>query len=187
MNIDNYIPLATRTESLIPAVSINRDHLERLLFAYIQVGNVLDNVKKNVFYGREIDVKSQNARLSSAMNALGQLLGENLDQTVSDLSINPRLFHSIVGIATESTELVEAVYAAEFKKQPLDGVNVREELFDALWYTLTAHDELGVSVEGTLNMGFDKLRARFPTKFTSEDAINRDVGEERKILEQHTV
>lgn len=184
-NIDNYIPMATRTESLKPAVIINKDRLERLLYAYIQIGNVLDTVKKHVFYNKPLDIKTQNQRVSSAMNALGQLLGDEFDENPSELSIDPRLFHSIVGIATEGTELVEAVYKSEFNNQAIDDVNVREELFDVLWYLLTAHDKMNVSVEGTLNMGFDKLRARFPDKFTDDAAINRDVDAERRILEQH--
>ena len=183
--MDQYIALATRTESQIPQVVINPHLLEQLLRAYINLGNVLDTVKKNVFYGKDIDASLQTERLTDTLGCVAGLVGQRFDVDAEPLKIDPRMFHSVVGIATESTELVEAIFNAEFRNQPFDTVNMVEELFDVLWYVLVAHDATNQKLENTLNMGFAKLQKRFPDKFTSEYAINRDVHSERQVLESY--
>lgn len=41
-----------------------------------------------------------------------------------------------------------------------------------------------VDIEELMETNINKLRARFPHKFNSEDALNRDLDAERKILEE---
>jgi hypothetical protein len=44
-------------------------------------------------------------------------------------------------------------------------------------------DELGMTYEEAMITNIDKLKARFPEKFTEYLAENRDLVTERKILE----
>lgn len=185
MNIDDCIPQATRTESQIDNVVINKASFQSLLTACIEIGNVLDTVKKHVFYGKQYDLAAQNKRVATAMTAMANILGEDFSKDAEVVSINPRLFHAVTGMVTESVEMLESIDLSLTTNKPIDYINLREELFDSLWYALIAHSELGVSVEGTLNMGFEKLRARFPDKFDSDYALSRDLTSERKILEDH--
>lgn len=95
-----------------------------------------------------------------------------------------RLLHGAMGLCTEAGELQDQLKKHIFYGKPLDIVNIAEECGDLFWYlaeTLTAIDQKFVDV---MQRNIDKLRARYPEKFTEEKALNRDLDAERSILEQ---
>lgn len=95
-----------------------------------------------------------------------------------------RLLHAAMGIDTESGEFMDMIKKHVLYGKPLDEVNLKEELGDLLWYIALAIDELGTSFEALFDTNIKKLRARYPSKFTEEAALNRDLDKERKILEE---
>ncbi len=165
-------------------------------------------------------------------------------------NINDSLFHSAIGIQTEVGEIFEALFIKDWE---LDIVNLREEVWDIMWYIAIACKKLNYydidfedafdteqykdyteyayrlnyesielldSFKKSLfyNKPFDldmmksrllkiyklwgafvelldgnivkicetnikKLQARYPEKFTTEKATNRDLQTEREILE----
>jgi NTP pyrophosphatase (non-canonical NTP hydrolase) len=94
-----------------------------------------------------------------------------------------RLIHASEGMQTESAEFTDTIKKFLFYGKPLDIVNLKEELGDLLWYIAIACDTMGVSIEELMSVNIQKLKARYPEGFTEEKAINRDISEERKILE----
>ena len=96
-----------------------------------------------------------------------------------------RLIHAAMGMQTESAEFTDALKKAIFYGKTLDVPNLKEELGDLLWYVSIAMDELGTSYEQEMARVTKKLKARYPEKFTTEKAINRDLQKERKILEEN--
>lgn len=190
MNLQEYVPAALTTESRIDNVTVDITKLTLVVDMFIHAGNLLDIIKKNAFYGRAIDVNDWNNRvfalqsLSSSVDCM--LTSEQTDLRTSDiLPIDPRVFHAIIGIATESTELVEALASAVAGIKPLDPVNLREEgLQDTCWYQAILADAIGADWEQNLDINIAKLDARNKgKKFNAEATINRDVEAERKILE----
>lgn len=99
-------------------------------------------------------------------------------------SITSRLQHAIDGTVTESGEMVDALKKHRFYGKELDYVNLKEEAGDLLWYVAILIDELGTTFEEVMDINIDKLKARYPEKFTNERALNRDLDTERGILEQ---
>jgi len=97
---------------------------------------------------------------------------------------NIRLLHAGIGLATESGEFLDALKKAIFYGKELDRVNLQEEIGDLLWYCAIALDELGGDFDSTMSINIQKLKARFPNKFTEEDAENRNLDKEREILEK---
>lgn len=192
MDLKEYTSQAIRTESRIADVSFHdKQTLLNVMELFILSGNLLDNIKKKIYYNKPIpDCWTDNVRqLGLAANSLAasefvnnKVLNSDADKET--LSVDPRLFHAMIGIATEGTELVEALYKSIRENVEMDTVNVLEEMFDAMWYVFIGHDALNKSLDDTLNVGFDKLKARYPEKFESNLAINRDVEAERTILEQ---
>lgn len=182
-NLDKFITDAVRTESTIEAVEVNERLLTGIIQSIISLGNVLDMLKKNTFYGKEIDLGAAQYHLAIANDTIGSIAQMTAAEIVlkNRLPVNPRLFHAIVGTVTEGVELLEAL---NLYRPELDNINILEEFFDINWYEAIAIDELGGDFQNILDQGIAKLRARFPDKFTSEDAINRDVGAEREILDK---
>lgn len=101
-----------------------------------------------------------------------------------DSERNIRLLHGVMGLCTEAGELQDQLKKHIFYGKELDVVNIVEECGDLFWYlaeTLTAIDEKFIDV---MQKNIDKLRARYPDKFSEDKALNRDLSKERKVLEQ---
>jgi len=95
-----------------------------------------------------------------------------------------RLLHACLGMQTESAEFSDAIKKSLFYGIELDVINLKEELGDMLWYIAIAMDELGTDFTTEQIRVVNKLKVRFPTKFTNIDAENRDLESERQVLEQ---
>lgn len=98
--------------------------------------------------------------------------------------VTPDLLHGAIGLATEAGELLDAVKRALFYGGSLDRTNLIEELGDLEWYMAVIRDALDVEQAEVQRINIEKLRARYPEKFTRQDALNRDLRREREVLEQ---
>ncbi len=97
--------------------------------------------------------------------------------------VTPRIEHAVMGIVTEAGELMDAVKKTKIYGKELDKVNLVEEAGDLMWYLAVLADELGVSFEEMWEKNINKLRARYPEKFSKENALDRNLEQERKTLE----
>lgn len=198
MDLKQYIAAAIETESVIPSVTVDVEHLKAVLTATIAAGNILDVAKKDMFYGlptktEKLEQRRQrlldNATLlqraggHTAASARALERGESGPATTL-VNINPRVAHAVIGLATEAVELLEALYYAIDEQQPIDGVNVLEELGDLNWYHAIAVDALGGDWEQIQETNIAKLRKRNKgNKFNADATINRDIDAERQLLE----
>ncbi len=191
MDLNQYVQDAIRTESKIDKVVTDRSMLVNMLKAFIASGNVLDMIKKNVFYGKEIDRDKFNNYLSTLITVGIQtkmfegttINGQAYTTPPTEIDIDTRVFHSLIGILTESTELAEALVKMIVTGNA-DNVNILEEFGDIGWYEAIGIDALDGDFEKILKTNIEKLRKRFPEKFTSENAIVRDLETERATLEE---
>ena len=148
-----------------------------VLDSAIEALNDLDQIKKALFYGRDM-----NESLTFAEQGV-----RNNDIQIHGLHPDPqagmRLLHGIIGIATEAGEMLEAL------RQGVEGgvfdlTNVAEEVGDNQWYAAAILRVLGTTFDDVQRTNIAKLRARFPNKFDAHDANNRNLERERKILER---
>lgn len=111
----------------------------------------------------------------------------NAVKTKSDLNyinqVDADVLHAALGISTESAELLDAIKKKMFYNKPIDYVNCDEEIGDLLWYIAIYLNAREISFEQVMKQNIAKLKSRYPDKFTSENAINRNVEKERIILE----
>ena len=91
--------------------------------------------------------------------------------------------HMILGIQTESAEIADVYKKNIAYGKDLDLVNVKEEIGDLMWYIVNLCTLKGWDLEDIIHTNINKLKARFPEKFTNENALNRDLDLERAILE----
>lgn len=183
-DLDTYVKNATRTESVVDEITTDPLLLAGAMTIFIAAGNILDQIKKHAFYGKEYDRDKLITEFMVIISALDQIK-PSIDGTSTEehtIDVNTRVFHAIVGTATESAELLEALTVA-WMDGNMDNVNILEEFGDLNWYEAIAIDELKGNFANVLDTNIEKLRARFPEKFTSENAINRDLNTEREILE----
>jgi hypothetical protein len=182
MNFEQYQPLALKTESRPASIEMNQFALHALLELAIAAGNVMDQVKRRVFYGKAID----NAAFVPALEVIANIadfMGEAVDGPLSinerlnddqmaserqaaedpdlvsldDRNLNIRLLHAALGRFTESTEQLEAL-KAQLEGKGLDIVNYAEESGDACWYDAIEVDELTRLTGGVISKSSIQLR-----------------------------
>lgn len=98
-------------------------------------------------------------------------------------AVNGDILHAILGTATEAGELLEAVALALFDAEPIDMVNLKEEVGDVLWYLAILAIRGNYTLKDSQVINILKLSERYGDKFTAERALIRDLAKERKILE----
>jgi len=178
MDLKQYIEDATSTESRIDEVKVDPALLATTIQIMIASGSILDQIKKNVFYDREFDNEKLTQHFMSMVDALDGMKGVLVNgQNIDVAAFDPRIFHAIVGLSTETTELLEALVEPEFDK-----VNFLEELGDVNWYQAIGIDAVDGDFEHILNTNIAKLKKRYPGKFDKNAANKRDVDAETEIL-----
>lgn len=93
-----------------------------------------------------------------------------------------RLVHAGLGLCTETGELQDLIKKTLFYDAAFTQAHIIEELGDVLWYVAIAADALGVSMDEIMKVNIDKLKVRYPEKFTKEKALNRDLEKEKEVL-----
>ena len=91
--------------------------------------------------------------------------------------------HMLLGLGSEVGELQDAYKKFLAYGNPLDLTNVLEELGDIKWYVSNFCNILGVKETDVERININKLKKRYPKKFTDECANNRDLEAEREVLE----
>jgi NTP pyrophosphatase (non-canonical NTP hydrolase) len=184
MNLKEFQTLAMRTESIVDEVECNKLLLSTVLEQFVVVSELLDCLKKQIYYNDSSKLEKMKGTLTSKMaynsNTLC-LLATDKDLEINTIDINSRILHGIIGNGSEAGELVSALLIA-LNGGELDAVNIAEELADSSWYHAPIYDELGIDWDTSLGQVIEKLRIRFPDKYSDAHAKNRDLDSERKAL-----
>lgn len=130
-------------------------------------------------------------RILNSKEFIDESMSTNLTALQYDTLINTRLqnlksvklLHAVMGIVTESGELMDALKKHFIYGKPIDEVNIQEECGDLFWYIALIAHTVGFTFEQTYEQNLAKLRARYPNRFTEFDALHRNLDNERKILE----
>lgn len=187
MELLEYQEKALRTESIVEHVKADKNELLHTLAMFNTVGEMLDCLKKKIFYNNPKKYNERFRELSDSLKFFDRCADNHHNEHHDEiLNVNPRIFHGIIGIATEAAELVSALQH-NISGQEIDAVNVAEEWGDACWYgDGILHDALGVDPRVTRDRNIAKLKARYPEKYSDDNAEIRDLDTERKILEGKT-
>ena len=100
-------------------------------------------------------------------------------RTAKDMDTTGNLLHAALGIAGEAGEFADCVKKHWAYGKPLDYKNAAEEIGDVLWYCALAANALHMDLGRIAEMNIEKLRTRYPEKYTDEHAAARldKVGE----------
>lgn len=185
-SFNEFQPLALRTESHIESVRTNKRALLALLVANVAVTEILDGVKKQVFYGNATKLLTKTQESVDQLEQMVAILREELtEHSLNDfIDVDPRVFHGIIGLVTESGELADALLSG-VTEGGIDAVNIQEEATgDMGWYRAILNDALDLDEYQGLTNVINKLLVRYPDKFSNDLAANRDLASERVQLEK---
>jgi len=148
-----------------------KNALEQTLFELQSMENNIDGFKKKIYYGKDFQPDLILAEIPDELRLpLSRIAGD---------PVRVQLFHAVLGIASESIELLKAILAED-----LDLTNVAEELGDTAWYVTLGADACGTGLGTVLESNMKKLRNRYGARWTQKAAIHRNLAAERQVLEQ---
>jgi NTP pyrophosphatase (non-canonical NTP hydrolase) len=110
------------------------------------------------------------AELASALDAYAELAMRTA-KTMPDPA--GELVHAALGLAGEAGEFADAIKRHVTYGQRLDVANSLEELGDLLWYVALAARAIGVPLSHIAQHNIDKLRRRYPHRYTDALAALR--------------
>lgn len=158
---------------------------KQTLCAFIVAARDLDSIKKTLFYGRELPSTFESGATDFSPQDAGDC--ERLPAWVTERSdcngeaVN--LLHGIIGVATETGEMLEALWSVLVDSTLLDRTNMVEESGDVFWYLALIAQACKFNFANAQEINIAKLRKRFPERFTEDAANQRDLFAERKVLE----
>lgn len=91
--------------------------------------------------------------------------------------------HMVLGMVTEVGELADVFKKNMAYGKEIDWVNVKEELGDLMFYVGSFCRINSIDLEKVMETNMNKLKARYPDRFDRDKALNRDLENERQILE----
>ena len=155
MTPSEYVTAALRTKSdTFHSEAVPKWKADKFLFAALSTGDLVDELKKGLFYGREtphldaiVDTGYYSARV---------------DWKDSDV------VHGILGIFTEAKELLDEMMYIELDRKAVLG-----EVGDLLWYVALLLSSLDATFEEVMDGNIEKLKNRFPEKFSEQAALER--------------
>ena len=94
-----------------------------------------------------------------------------------------RIQQGIIGAATETGELLDALKKHMFQGRPIDVINIKEECGDLWFYMTELMATIDTNIFDVMEMNVAKIKQRYPDGFKIQKSIDRDTDQERKILE----
>jgi hypothetical protein len=200
MTFEEFSASVLRFESVVgaPRETIPAALVIDLLHLFATAADMLDVVKKAVFYGKPLDAEALSGmRFVAARVAynLGPLVDKNAAAHRTPLRVpkllpsgpvqNMRAFHALLGYCTEAGEIAAALRTSVLNDKPIDRVNIDEEFGDGDWYKAVWFDVTAQTQGATLRRVRDKLTTRYGDKpYSDKAALNRNLGNERAVLEE---
>lgn len=182
---------ALSTESVVDSINLNRETFIYTIKAAIASAQLLDQFKRSMFYGSKFTFDQAKldhyaAQLRSAAISLEGATRNITSGEVSDLEVDTRIVHGVVGTATEAGELLEALLVY-IETGEFDTINLKEEIGDVQWYqhilANAANTTIDECLEAVVQKLKDKKKGRYKDGYSHAAAISRDVSNERELLE----
>jgi len=127
---------------------------EQTIYPVLNYADLIDEIKKGLFYGKETP---------------------HLDK-IEDTGYyaarvywkEPDVVHGILGVFTEAKELVDEMMYIDLDRKAVLG-----EVGDLLWYVALLLKALDTTFEEVMEGNIDKLKKRYPEKFSEALALER--------------
>lgn len=178
MDITTYQGLAQKTLKELPPEM----HVLHMYMGLVgELGELVDAYKKHYIYGKPLDVANIREELGDlfwyAVNLYGGVVKLTPLGRMYDVRLLSELPHeeACMSLLNDVEDTLRVVHLIPYVKSMADIIPNLHAL------TLRA----GLTVEEVLQTNYDKLAKRYGDKYSDEAAINRNLEQERKILEKN--
>lgn len=188
MNFKEYLPLAARTVKPLNSDIENVGHAVLGFFTEIQ------ELEEALVSGDGVNVNEEIGDMFWYIALLANTAQVNFDHftgprveeartAISDLVTvhSYGLSHAMVCLVSSCLDPIKKRYIYNSDKVDKDKVDIK--IFDILSILLAVCEFLGSDAGDIMKRNIEKLKKRYPEKYTDVDAVNRNLEEERKTLE----
>lgn len=105
-----------------------------------------------------------------------RLQSKYTDMHMDELSLGD-LLNGCLGLAGEAGEFCDEVKKIVFHEKFVDGVHLKKELGDVMWYVAMICHAMDWSLDDIMQMNIDKLKARYPEGFDIDRSNYRAEGD----------
>jgi len=144
-------------------------YLYILLRDQARLSRQIDAAKKHIFYGKPMTVVDPEPLVGGEMSSGVEQAKFEL---INDNAV--RKLHSILGLCTESGELVEMLNKHIFNGQQSAALDWTKEYGDVAWYLAQGSDTIPSPLSEIMRMNIEKLRKRYPERFEETLAQKHD-------------
>lgn len=188
MKFEEYAKLASRTDANLKNNQLNNAHM--VLGILTEVGELADVFKKNMAYKKEIDWINVQEEIGDCLWYVAGLYNHNeyvRDNFKLENSAGRKLWYGNFNLIGDMLAQTSVIFDVIDDQMVEDNLNI-----SLLAYKIKKLVQIIVdfcifnnfNIENIMQNNIDKLKTRYPEKFTSEKAINRDLTRERQILEE---
>jgi NTP pyrophosphatase (non-canonical NTP hydrolase) len=131
--------------------------------------DLVDAVKRALIYGNT-DKLAKLGSKDTAVNELGLPYNVDVDE-----------LHAILGMEGEASEISEAVLSNDSPE--VIRARIVDESGDFMWYMHLLWDKYGITMDEVLAGNIAKLAKRYPDKFTTDLAVNRNLEAEARVFQ----
>lgn len=175
MKINEYQKLAKKTCANLDNVLLNTNLLHCELGVLTECGEILDIFKKKIAYGKELDIVN-----------VGEEIADVAWYIVNEATFTHRELTELKNRWTPISSDLEFINSVQLLMRHYVSDRPMIALEDRLGLLVNMATYFSLDFEELLGTNIAKLKARFPNNFNSEDALNRDLDNERRILESGT-
>jgi NTP pyrophosphatase (non-canonical NTP hydrolase) len=148
--------------------NVNPLFLGILLAGRSQTAALIDACKRGLFYNKT------------------DRLGEYKNQAANPLDLPymeaPDLIHAVLGMESEVTEVSEVIFDDNLDPDQ-KRAKIIDECGDVLWYMALLFRNFDIQFDEVYAANIAKLAKRYPDKFTTDAAVNRDLEGESNVLQ----
>jgi len=185
MTIAKYFKECPRTLAPLDSYEMNVLHMTAGIIT--EIGELIDPFKKNLAYGEKVDIVNVGEEIADVMwyvcnNVILAEVEKEMIFPIEEPTLEncEKLFKMkslLKDTPTEITLQLGVAIAVNDRNHFTDPNNVFKALFIIAYVN-------GIDFYKQLDKNINKLKARYPDKFDSDKAINRNLEVERKTLEE---
>lgn len=184
MNYIEYQNLANRTFKSLYEENSNARHM--MMGVITEIGEIIDIYKKNLAYDKPIDEVNLSEEwadvawyLANEACRTGVLLNFE-DYHLAEHYVNCPIEEILMDVVISFKQMQQIRIKTNYNKTITS--NNLNALFNHWVYI--GENVLEINTDKALQNNIDKLRVRYPDKFTEKAALNRDLDSERRELEK---
>lgn len=186
MDMKKYMVESERTTSdkFFLDNDIFRDNTTTMVSEILSLSNACeaaDMAKAILFYGSSYEDRLKRVSEVIADTEEKFLSVEGQCEEIEDQRTRD-IIHAGLGLMSEAGEVLRSIALTTALGKPIDVKNLREEAGDVMWYLALLLRAIDSSFEKAGEINIEKLKVRFPDKFSKEAAEIRDLEKESEVL-----